>query len=149
MTIMYLLSFHEFHLLPLFYNCTYLSDVFIILIKRLSILPVVKCSYSHDVFFLVDNRQGQDVFNDPASFIYRSFLQRIKTLRLFLFLTFCFEIIIDSQLVAKIERSWEGFTQFTLMVTCHITIAQYQSQKQTLVQCAYIVLCHYHMYEFL
>lgn len=80
---MHLLLFHAFHLPPLFYNGTYLSDVFIILVKRLSILPVVKCSYTHDVFFLVDNRQGQDIFNDPTRLIYRSFLQTIKTLRLF------------------------------------------------------------------
>lgn len=75
----YASSIHEFHLPPLFYNCTHLSDVLIIFIKRLSILPVVKCSYAHDVFFFVDNRQGQDIFNDPASFIYRSFLQTKKT----------------------------------------------------------------------
>lgn len=80
---MHLLLFHAFHLPPLVYNCAYLSDVFIILIERLSILSVVKCSYTHDVFLLVDNRQGQDVFNDPTSLIYRSFLQTIKTLRLF------------------------------------------------------------------
>lgn len=75
----YASSIHEFHLPPLFYNCTHLSDVLIIFIKRLSILPVVKCSYAHDVFLFVDNRQGQDIFNDPASFIYRSFLQTKKT----------------------------------------------------------------------
>lgn len=80
---MHPLLFNEFHLPPLFYNCTYLSNVFIIFIKRFSILPVVKCSYSHNVFFLVDNRQGQDVFNDPASVIYGSFLKTIKALRLF------------------------------------------------------------------
>lgn len=89
-----------FHLPPLFCNCTCLSNVFIIFIKRFSIFPVVKCSYSHNVFFLVDNRQGQDIFNDPASVIYRSFLKTIKALRLF-FLMFNSEIIIDLQNVAK------------------------------------------------
>lgn len=80
--IMHPLLYHEFHLPPLFYNYTYLSNVFIILIERFSILPVVKCSHSHNLFFLVDNRQGQDIFNDPTSFIHRSFLQTIRTLRL-------------------------------------------------------------------
>lgn len=92
-------STHEFHLPPLFCNCTHLSDVLIIFIKRLSILPVVKCSDAHDVFFFVDNRQGQDIFNDPASFIYRSFLQTKKDTGYFS--TFYFEITIYSQDVAR------------------------------------------------
>lgn len=53
---------------------TYLGDVLVIFVKGLPILPVIKCSHSHNVFFLVNDRKGQDVFNDPASFIYRSFL---------------------------------------------------------------------------
>lgn len=94
---MHPLLFHEFHFPPLFDHCTYLSNVFIILIKRFPILPVVKCSYTHNVVFLVDNRQGQDISNDPASFIYRSFLQTSKACGLF----FNFAKIIDSQDVAK------------------------------------------------
>lgn len=67
------LSFRDAQM-PLLIFPVYLGDVLVMLIKGLPVLPVVKCSHAHNVFFLVNDRQGQDIFNDPASFIYWSFL---------------------------------------------------------------------------
>lgn len=52
------------------------------------------------------------------------------------FQTFCFEIIIDAQEVAKIvQRSHVPFSQLLPVVPSYITIVHYQSRKSTLAQC--------------
>ena len=124
----YASSIHEFHLPPLLYNCTHLSNVLIIFIKRLSILPVVKCGYTHDVFFFVDNRQGQDIFNDPTSFIYRSFLQTKKTQ--VIFQLFILKLLYIHRMWQEkcTEKSHVPFTQFSSWY--HLVPLRYTSKTR-------------------
>ncbi|KAK2493843.1 hypothetical protein MC885_010853, partial [Smutsia gigantea] len=53
----------------------YLHEDFILLIKGLPILPVVKRCNSHNLLFLVDNGHGEDILDDPPRVIQRLFLQ--------------------------------------------------------------------------
>lgn len=52
-----------------------LSDLLIMLVKRLAIFPVKEGGHSHNFFLLVDDGQWQDVLEDEACLVHGLFLK--------------------------------------------------------------------------
>lgn len=57
-----------------------LSDLFIVFVKRLAVLPVEEGGDAHDFLLLVDDRQRQAVFDDEARLVHGLFLQARRKL---------------------------------------------------------------------
>lgn len=53
-----------------------LSDLLIVLIKRLAVFPVEESGDAHNFFLLVDNGQRQDILDDETRLVHSLFLKR-------------------------------------------------------------------------
>lgn len=57
----------------------YLHELLILIIKRLSVFSVVKCGHANNLFFFVDDRQRENIFNHPTAAVEWLGLKRSKS----------------------------------------------------------------------